>query len=794
MKCSKRLMLFISMLIALALVGCASPEEKAKAFYEKGLSLLESDPARAKLEFQNALQMKNDMTDALYGLALVAEKQSDWKACFALLNQVLDNQPKHTEAIVKMAQLYLAAGDVKKARDNANNALVISPGHLGATMVLAAIDLKDNQLTAAVQKANQVLEKDPKNIDAHMLLASERFAQKDLMGALSFLDKGIAIDPKSVLLQLFKVNVQVASGNINAAEGTFKSLVDAIPKDIELRKKYSEFLLQHNNPKEAEAQLRKIIALDESSLQYKLNLVQFLLKTKGPKEGRLALEEFVKQTPDNFELNFHLVDLYESQKDMVAAEKQLRQIIETAGNKQEGLNAKVKVATKLLSRQKKTEGMQLIQEVLDADPRFVDALIVKAGVAIDDMQYESAILDLRSVLRDQPNSAQAYYFIARAYELTGSKALAEESYTKALDISKYSASYAVPYARTLMGKRDMARAEDVLENTLKRHPGNMMATRLLAQIKLAKSDFSGAKVIADGVKNAANSNLSELIDAEILMRQGDDIASIALLEKAYQKMPDDMQTITAIVRIHLSKQRTDAAKAFLDKVLVANPDNYDAKLLLAQVYEASKESAKAQEIFTNIIALEPTRIEAYHQLASSHAKAGNLAGAKAAIENGLAANPSSEPLYMLLAEVHQMNQQHKAAIAVYDKILQQNPSQLVALNNYVSVVADYETDSKVLKDAYTRAQKLKAAGVPQFSDSLGWISYRVEKFDEAEQQLNQAISKLPDNATFHYHLGKVYLAKKDLTKAKASLEKALSLSKSQDQTLATEIAELLKTV
>ena len=794
MRNNKGLWFFVGVVLTLTLAGCASPEEKAKSYYEKGMSLLDSDPAKAKLEFQNALQMKGDMTEALYGLAVVAEKQSDWQACFALLNKVLDNQPKHTEAIVKIAQLFLAAGEVEKAKENANNALVITPGHLGATMVLAAIDLKQNQFAEAVKKANLVLQKDPKNIDAHMLLASERFAQKDLPNALKYLDQGIAIDPKSILLQLFKVNIQVASGDVKAGEQTFKSLVDSLPNDIDLRKKYAEFLIQHDNNQEAEAQLKKIIASDEVAIEPKLNLVQFLLKAKGPKEGRAALEALVKQTPDNFELNFHLVDLYESQQDLPAAENQLRQIIQIAGNKPEGLNAKVKVATKLLSARKKTEAMQLIKEVLDADPRYVDALIVKAGVAIDDMQYESAILDLRSVLRDQPNSAQAYYFIARAYELTGSKSLADESYTKALDLSKYSASYAVPYAKSLMNKNEQSRAEDVLQNTLKRHPGNIVVTRLLAQIKLNKGDFSGAQAIADSVKSASNSNLSELIEAEILMRKGDDLGSIALLETAYKKMPSDIQTITAIVRIHLNKQRTDAAKAFLDTVLVANPDNYDAKLLLAQVYDASKDSVKAQEVFTNIIALEPKKIEAYQQLASSYVKSNDLAAAKVAIENGLVANPNSVDLYMLLAEIHQLNNQHKAALAVYDKILLQNPSLLVALNNYVSIVADYETDPKVLNDAYTRAQQLKDAGVPQFLDSMGWISYRVEKFDEAVKHLSEAVAKLPDNATFHYHLGKAYLANQDSVKAKASLEKALLLSKNKDQKLTTEISKLLKSV
>mgnify|MGYP003883182259 FL=1 len=791
---NKNVMVLFGLILVLALSGCSTPEEKAKAYYEKGLTLLETDPAKAKLEFQNALQMKKDMTEALYGLALVAEKQSDWKACFGLLNKVLDNQPKHLEATVKLAQLFLAAGEIEKAKDYANSVFDTSPEHLGATMVMAAIDLKQNQFAAAVEKANQVLKKDPNNIDAHMLLASERFAQKDLTAALNFLNQGININPKSMLLQMFKVNVQVDSGEIKNAENTFKSMVDALPNDLDLRKKYAEFLLQYGNTQEAELQLKKIIAMDESAIEPKLNLVQFLLKVKGPKEGRDALEAFVKQAPDNFDLNFHLVDLYEAQEDLPAAENQLRHIMQVAGNQPEGLNAKVKVATKLLGNQKKSEAMQLIKEVLDADTRNVEALTVKAGMAIDDMQYESAILDLRSVLREQPNSAQAYYFIARAYELTGSSALSEESYNKALELSKYAANYAVPYAKLLMSKNALDRAEQVLQNTLKRNPSNMAATRLLAQINLSNGDYAAAQAIANNIKHASNSNLAELIEAEILMRNGDDAGGMALLESAYNKMPEDTKTITAIVKIHLSRQRPDAAKTFLDSVLVANPDHYQAKLLLAQVYDAANETTKAHEIFEQIIALEPQKIEAYQQLASSYAKANDLSAAQSVIEKGLIANPNSPELYMLLAEIHQLNKQYKAAIAVYDQLLAKNPALLVALNNYVSIVADFEADPKALEQAYARAQKLNNSGIAAFLDTVGWISYRVGKLDEAEQHLKQAILKIPDNATFHYHLGKIYLAKKDQVNAKLSLEKALLISNKQDKTLASEISKLLNSV
>ncbi|OYY92174.1 MAG: hypothetical protein B7Y32_08690, partial [Methylophilales bacterium 16-45-7] len=57
MRCNKGWMFFIGVVLTVSLAGCASPEEKAKSYYEKGMSLLDSDPAKAKLEFQNALQM-----------------------------------------------------------------------------------------------------------------------------------------------------------------------------------------------------------------------------------------------------------------------------------------------------------------------------------------------------------------------------------------------------------------------------------------------------------------------------------------------------------------------------------------------------------------------------------------------------------------------------------------------------------------------------------------------------------------------------------------------------------------
>jgi cellulose synthase operon protein C len=792
---SKKILL--SLVIAtfvLNLSACSTPEEKAQKFYEKGMTLLESDPNKAKLEFQNALQMKNDMTSALYGLALVAEKQSDWKACFGLLKKVLENEPKHVNAMVKIGQIYLAAGEISKAKEQADQAVSLEPENLDAIMLQAAMDLKAGQVDAAVEKANFVLSKNQKNTDAYMVLASARQSQNDKQGAIALLNKALQVDNKNRAVHLFKISLSNDIGDKALTESAWKDTIEAFPEDYPLRGKFAEYLYKNNKNDAAESQLRYVVEHQTNVLQPKLTLIQFLLQTKGPDVARTEMEKMLKQNPDDFELSFYLVDFYESQGDTAAAEVQLKSIMNYAGNKPEGLKAKTKVATRFLAQNKKTEAVKLINDVLAVDARNNDALLLKSGISIDEKKYDEAISDLRAVLGDQPNSAQALFLLGKAYDEKGSSALAEESYVKALEASKYSPQYAVAYSRSLINRQDYKRAEKVLEDVLNRNPNNIAITRLLAQVKLSKGDIEGAQKIAESVKGATNSNLYDLIDGAVLLRKDDYHGAIAAFERAHQKTPSDMQPILAITKAHLSKKAFTDAKTFLEQLLMTQPKNYDIKLLLAQVYEMSGDKQKSIETLDSAIALEPKISRAYQQLAALHLRNKDTVAASSAIEKGLSALPESFDLNMALAEIHQNNQDYSSAVSIYKKLLNINPNAIVVLNNYISVVSDYESDKSKLEQAYQDAKPLKDSAVPQFLDTYGWISFRVGKNEEAIKQLSLAIEKAPEYAVFHYHLGKVYLAEQNKTEAKKSFEKALKFAKSNNQDYVNEIKELLKTI
>jgi cellulose synthase operon protein C len=779
-------------LLLSTLVGCSTPEEKAQKYFEKGMELLESDPAKAKLEFQNALQMKKNMTPAIYGMALAAEKQADWQATFVLLNKVLEEDPQHIEATVKVGQLFLAAGELNKAKEMVDKAFAINKDNLNAIVLQASIDLKQNKFADAVSKAQQVLKRDPKSTDAIMVLASERYASKDVPGAINYIDQGLKLNEKNLVMHLFKIQALETTGNIEQTENAYTRVIEVFPENYMIRTKLAEFYYNNNKKAEAETQLRYLVEKQPDQLEPKINLAKYLSATKGESAGLQELEKMAAESPDNYELSFYLIGLYEKQKNTEAADKLLNAIVKNAGDKPEGLKAKVKVASKLLQAKQKQKAVALLDEVLEADGGQQDALMLKAGIAMDERRFDDAIIELRTVLRDQPNYSQALLMMAKTYEYTGSAALAEESYSKALESSRNAPEYGVTYAKYLLTKNEADRAEKVLDDVMKGHPNNVETIKLLAQVKIFKGDIDGAKLLANKVKSFNNGNLAQLIEGSILAKSNDYSGSLNAFMKAHELAPNDMQPIYAIVRTYMGKKNYKEALAFLDTEIGKSPTVYELKILQAQVAIAGGNLLKAKSTYQNAIASDPNRMTAYQQLAYLNLSQGDVASAKSNIQKGLEIVPNSFDLKMVSAEIHQYEKEYSKAIAVYEELMTTNPDSQVALNNYVSIVADIEKDKAKLEKAYQAAQKLKSTNVPQFMDTLGWISYKVGKYDEAEAALQKAIKAMPQYSIFHLHLGKVYLEKNDKTKAKQSLEKALELDKSTSQT--AEIKELLKAV
>ncbi len=98
-----------------------------------------------------------------------------------------------------------------------------------------------------------------------------------------------------------------------------------------------------------------------------------------------------------------------------------------------------------------------------------------------------------------------------------------------------------------------------------------------------------------------------------------------------------------------------------------------------------------------------------------------------------------------------------------------------------------------LERAITLAERFKDAPNPYFLDTYGWVLFKSGKPESAVEIFKKAVTLVPDNAEFHYHLGEAYYAAGDKNAAKLALEKSLSLApKSGEFAGINRAKELLK--
>ena len=116
---------------------------------------------------------------------------------------------------------------------------------------------------------------------------------------------------------------------------------------------------------------------------------------------------------------------------------------------------------------------------------------------------------------------------------------------------------------------------------------------------------------------------------------------------------------------------------------------------------------------------------------------------------------------------------------------------MIVANNLASLLADHRTDKASLAQAKSLAALLKNSEVPQFKDTLGWVTYQQGDYGAAITLLEDAAAKLPNNALVQYHLGMSYLAAGDDTKASERFKKAQELAPN-DVELKSKIDAALK--
>ncbi len=430
----KRPLVVVGLAIGLALLAACSGTAARKAHYiDRGQAYLaEGKLDKARVEFSNALQIDPNDAKARYFAGLIAEKLARPRDAVANYQAAIEADPNMIAARAALGRIFLLGGLPDKAREVIEPGLLKEPDNAQLRTVRGGLRAMDNDLDGAMEDAQAAVksapndEAAPNDEVAVAFLAAQYARQKLIEDAIVVLNDGIRKIPDTVDLRVILANLLYQTDHKAEALQQLETVAKAHKTELVHWQRLAQLQLLQKDPDGAIESLRQAVAAAPDNIDAKSALVSLIGTQKDVATALVEMQKFVAAEPKRPELQIALAQFQEAAHQADNAEVTYRALIKSEGVKPQGLVARDRLAAMLVKRSDLSGAEGLIDEVLKENPRDNDALILRAGIAMTRNQAAAAVTDLRSVLRDQPNSIPLMRALARAHLANGENSLAEE--------------------------------------------------------------------------------------------------------------------------------------------------------------------------------------------------------------------------------------------------------------------------------------------------------------------------------------------------------------------------------
>jgi tetratricopeptide (TPR) repeat protein len=335
-------------------------------------------------------------------------------------------------------------------------------------------------------------------------------------------------------------------------------------------------------------------------------------------------------------------------------------------------------------------------------------------------------------------------------------------------------------------------AESIYRRILAVDAGNDQARSRLGDLYLRQENYRGAlEEFQKVIDSKERGQELQLKVALIHLELGEVDQAIELLEGMATAHPGNGQIHYYLGAAYLEKQDFGRAETEFDKVAEQSSYALRAALQRAVIAEKRGDPQAAIDLTRRAIERYPRDAEGYLYLGGFYEAAKRFPEAAAALREGLAVAPENPRLHFRLGAVLDKMGERQECIRHMEKAIALDPNDAVALNYLGYTLADMGIRLEDAEDYIKRALVVRPNDA-YITDSLGWVYFKMGRYDEALSWLMKATDGLPDDPVITEHLGDAYRALGRWREAESSYERALQLGPEDRERVKAKLEEARK--
>jgi tetratricopeptide (TPR) repeat protein len=566
-------------------------------------------------------------------------------------------------------------------------------------------------------------------------------------------------DPTATFLVEDIADLYRASGRVREAVEEAQNALKANPEDLNARRVLARIYTQEIGDAQANhidegmarraiEQYKIITEKDPKDLDSLVWLGRLDRMTENSVEAEAAFKKVLAADADNEDAITGLASVYSDRGDARAASA----LLENLTKKSPSARAYSILASDYESMREYSLAADAYKKALELDPGRAE---LKAALAQDEAlagHYDDALKTYQEMAEANPQDAQPYLGMAQIYREQKNFPLAHQMTDKAkqLDPDNLDIRYNEVGLLEAEGKNSeaIAKLKDLLDTTAHRSYGDTdrnARAKMLEQLGLLYRQSEQYDQAVDTFRQIAE------LSPDLGGRAEAQIIDTYRLAKEYTK----------------AQQESDAAAA-------KYPKDRTLEEVRAQLYADEGKTDLAINELRNLLDGKNDR-ETYVAMAEVYQKAKNYAEMGKALDSAekLAQTKDDKVAVLFLrGAMYERQKKYDLAEKIFRQVIDLDAANAEALNYLGYMLADENVKLQEAQDLIKRAVKLDPNNYA-YLDSLGWVYYRLNRLDDAAQQLTRSLQMSSKDPTIHDHLGDVYFKQGKLKEAIAQWQSSL---------------------
>ena len=389
---------------------------------------------------------------------------------------------------------------------------------------------------------------------------------------------------------------------------------------------------------------------------------------------------------------------------------------------------------------------------LELDPKEQEAFEMLGQIYLAQQRYPEAKRIYKELIDLEPDNIDYIFTLADLARIEKEWDLAIDYYLKGYETNAMAVSGLEQALQIALTTNNFKRAEQVCLLLLEENPDNINLLETMKDLTLFNGHYDQSLNILDKIEKLNGKSDEIFIQKSALYEElGQPDRALEMIYSALKSDSLNIDVLHRLVTLLINQNKNEDAILYNQKIIDNHPNDSRGFINTAVLAMSGKKPEDA------IIALSPNSVKfsedftIQYLLGTAYYQIKDFDNSKIFLSKALSIYPQSRNTKHNLALIYDSTEEWNESDKLYIDLIATDTTDAQAYNNYAYSLVERNKDIDFALELAQNAIKLEPKSAA-YLDTIGWIYFKMNKYDEALRYIRESLSIDSGNSTIQGHL------------------------------------------